>query len=103
MALRLGELPDAVAGFLDLPGQVRGEADLHYELGLALLEAGEPSKAGEHLAKAIALGPDMPSRPVAAYYLEKLGRPVPPPRVATPGPGQAPQQLPEDVFAKPTP
>src|SRR5262249_37736040 len=44
------------------------------------LEAGRPEEAAKHFTNALTLSPDMPTRPIAAYYLEKLGKAVPPKR-----------------------
>ena len=41
------------------------------------LEAGLPTDAGEHFTNALTWAPDLPLRPIAAYYLQKLGKPVP--------------------------
>jgi hypothetical protein len=41
------------------------------------LEAGLPVDAAEHFTNALTWAPDLPIRPIAAYYLEKLGKPVP--------------------------
>jgi hypothetical protein len=38
-----------------------------------------PEEAAEHFTKALTLAPDLVVRPIAAYYLEKIGKPVPPP------------------------
>ena len=34
--------------------------------------------AAEQFTKTLTLAPDLPTRPICAYYLEKLGRAVPP-------------------------
>ncbi len=67
----------AVNGFLSIPGNLGLQASWEYELGLCELEAGRPEEAARHLANALNLEPDMTNRPIAAYYLEKLGKPVP--------------------------
>jgi hypothetical protein len=46
------------------------------------LQVGDQLGAAEHFTKALTLAPDMMYRPIAAYYLEKLGKPVPPGREA---------------------
>ena len=47
---------------------------------MAALEAGRPvDETAEHLTRALTLAPNMAVRPVIAYYLKKLGRPVPEP------------------------
>jgi tetratricopeptide (TPR) repeat protein len=72
--------PDAATRLvLELPGRVELQAAWEYDLGLCLLEAGRPDLAAGPLDQALRLAPDLALRPVAAYYLEKLGKPVPPP------------------------
>jgi tetratricopeptide (TPR) repeat protein len=77
-SLLKGEIRAATQGFLQLPNQVNTEAGWEAELGLCLLESGDPDRAAEHLTKAITLAPTAAIRPVLAYYLEKMGKPVPP-------------------------
>lgn len=73
-----GEVKPATSGFLDLPSKVGLQAGWEFDLGMAILEAGEsPDFAAEHLTNALTLAPDLPQRPVIAYYLTKLGKPVP--------------------------
>jgi tetratricopeptide (TPR) repeat protein len=93
-ALSRGEAIPATDTFLSLPATLRQQASWTYELGLCQLEAGLPDDAAESLTKALTLGPDLPVRPIAAYYLERLGKPVPPPSkgdrgAATPAPAVA--------------
>jgi tetratricopeptide (TPR) repeat protein len=64
---------------LEFPDLVATRAQWEAELGLVLLEAGQPSLAGEHMETALTLNPGHPLRPVLAYYLQRLGRAVPPP------------------------
>jgi tetratricopeptide (TPR) repeat protein len=72
--------PDAATRtVLEIPGRVELQAAWEYDLGLSLLEGGRPDLAGGPLDQALTLAPDFALRPVAAYYLEKLGKPVPPP------------------------
>ena len=52
------------------------------------LEAGMPEDAAAHFTKALTLAPDLPVRPIAAYYLEKMGKPVPPVPKRTLGTGK---------------
>jgi len=47
------------------------------------LEAGSPDDAAEHFTKALTLFPELQFRPIAAYYLERMGKPVPPPPKTT--------------------
>ena len=41
------------------------------------LEAGLPTEAATHFTNALTWAPDLVVRPIAAYYLQKLGKPVP--------------------------
>jgi tetratricopeptide (TPR) repeat protein len=79
VALIRGQPDGATKLLLELPGRVELQAAWEYELGLCLLEAGRPDLAAGPLDQALSLAPDLALRPVAAYYLEKLGKPVPPP------------------------
>jgi hypothetical protein len=38
-----------------------------------------PDQAAEHFTSSLTLAPQLTTRPIAAYYLEKMGKPVPPP------------------------
>jgi hypothetical protein len=70
----------ATRTFLDLPAEVGKQAFLEFEVGMMCLESGQPlDTTAEHLTNVLKLQPDIASRPVIAYYLEKLGKPVPPP------------------------
>lgn len=61
-----------------LPEQIGTLAMWEFEVGLASLEAGRPvEETAEHFTNALKLMPNMLVRPVIAYYLKKLGRPVP--------------------------
>ena len=42
-----------------------------------MLESGSPDGAAEYFTRALKLVPDLTVRPIIAYYLEKLGKPVP--------------------------
>ncbi len=71
--------------FLELPEKLNTQAQWEFDLGMAALEGGFPPEyVAEHLEEALKLEPDLTVRPVIAYYLEKLGKPVPPPRSASP-------------------
>jgi hypothetical protein len=71
-------------------GLTTTQANWEAELGLAKLEAGMPQDVKDdrgvvvqkgalgHFLKALELAPDLPSRPLLAYYIEKLGGTVPP-------------------------
>lgn len=79
-----GEPKAATAALLTLPDKIGLQATWEFEAGLCRLEAGTPELAAEHFTKALTLAPKMSLRPIAAYYLEKLGQPVPPiPTAAT--------------------
>lgn len=78
-----GELKGASAAFLEIPEKIRQQSSWEYEAGLYRLEGGSPDLAAEHLTKALTLLPSMPARPIAAYYLEQIGKPVPPLTPAT--------------------
>lgn len=78
-----GEAVGATRMFLELPEKVDQQASWEFELALAALEGGLPADvAAEHFATALELEPSLAVRPVIAYYLEQLGKPVPPPRPA---------------------
>ena len=89
-----GDAREATDGFLELPPRVGTDASWEADLGIALLEAGEPKRAGDRFTRSLELAPDQASRPIVAYYLQKLGRPLPadldeevqPPPPATPEP-----------------
>ena len=80
-----GEPVAAVRMFLELPEKVNLQAEWEFEVALAALEAGlSPDLVADHFQAALKLEPNLTVRPLIAYYLEMLGKPVPPPRVATP-------------------
>jgi tetratricopeptide (TPR) repeat protein len=72
-----GDPRPAATSFLELPGQLGNQATWECEIGFCYLEAGQPSRAGDHFENALRLRPDLPSRPLLAYYLDKLGRKAP--------------------------
>jgi tetratricopeptide (TPR) repeat protein len=87
-----GEIKGASNAFLTAPGRISTQALWEYDLALCLLESGGPEKAAEHFTRALTLAPDLPTRPVIAYYLTKIGKPVPPPSSTAakpPTPGQS--------------
>jgi len=86
-ALFRGEAMQATNTLLAVPGTLTQQGSWEYDLALCKLEGGLPEEAAEHFTKALTLAPDLAVRPVAAYYLEKLGKPVPPP---TPKPAKKP-------------
>ena len=62
-----------------LPLSLRQQATWLYDLGMCQLEGGMPEAAAESFSKALTFSPDIGVRPIVAYYLEKIGKPVPPP------------------------
>lgn len=73
-----GEAKVATNVMLDIPEKIGQQASWEYEAGLCRLEAGTPDIAAEHFSRALTLAPKMNSRPILVYYLEKLGKAVPP-------------------------
>ncbi len=79
-----GEPVAATRMYIELPEKVDQQAGWEFELGMAALEGGLPTAfVAEHLKTALELEPNLSVRPVIAYYLERLGEPVPPPRPTT--------------------
>lgn len=72
-----GNVKPSVAGFTHLPSLLLDEATWEYELGLCLIESGQPGSAASHLSRALTLEPKFPIRPLLLYYLDKLGKPFP--------------------------
>ncbi|MEO6808323.1 MAG: tetratricopeptide repeat protein [Isosphaeraceae bacterium] len=70
-----GNVKPSVAGFVHLPTMLLDEATWEYELGLCLIESGQPDEAASHLTRALTLEPKFPIRPLLLYYLDKLGKP----------------------------
>jgi tetratricopeptide (TPR) repeat protein len=87
-----GDLQSGIRAFQELPDRTNTQANWEAELGFCLLEAGDPPRAAEHFTNALVLKGDLPLRPVISYYLEKLGKPVPP---AVPVPAAPPATAPE--------
>ncbi len=77
-----GGLKAATSSFMALPPKIGTEALWEFDLGMCLLEGGSAKEAADALTRALVLEPDLPMRPVIAYYLGKLGKPVPPRRNA---------------------
>ncbi|WP_406699768.1 alanine-zipper protein [Singulisphaera sp. Ch08] len=73
-----GEAKPASTLFMSLPGKLTTQANWEYELALCELESGESTQAAEDFTSALTLLPTLPTRPIIAFYLEKLGQPVPP-------------------------
>jgi tetratricopeptide (TPR) repeat protein len=76
-SLTRGETVQATDLYLMVPGTLGKQASWEFDLAMCELEAGLPVDAAEHFTNALTWAPDLPIRPIAAYYLEKLGKPVP--------------------------
>lgn len=77
-ALIHGDAKVATNIFVGLPSKLNTQAVWENDLGLCELEAGQPTLAARDLEHALTLVPDLPTRAVTAYYLERLGKTVPP-------------------------
>jgi tetratricopeptide (TPR) repeat protein len=77
-----GQAIAAVDQFLGIPGSLDQQASWEFDLAICQLEAGLPDEAARHFTAALTLQPDLSMRPIAAYYLEHMGKPVPPKREA---------------------
>jgi tetratricopeptide (TPR) repeat protein len=75
-----GQALQAANTFLSLPSSLGQQASWEFELALCQLEAGLPDAAAGNFTRALTLDPNLAGRPIAAYYLEKMGKPVPPKR-----------------------
>ncbi len=73
-----GEVRGATGALLEIPARIREQAEWEFEAGLCRLEGGSPALAADHFTSALTLNPKINTRPIMAYYLEKLGAPVPP-------------------------
>ncbi len=78
-ALTRGEAVGTSNAFIGLPSTLGQQASWEYDAAMCLLESGLPDQAATHFTSALKLFPDLPVRAIAAYYLEKMGKPVPPP------------------------
>jgi tetratricopeptide (TPR) repeat protein len=78
IALVRGEASAAANIFMAMPGSLLQQASWEYDLAMCELESGLPERAAEHFTSALTLAPQLVVRPIAAYYLEKMGKPVPP-------------------------
>ena len=79
----------ATNSFLTFPATLEQQATWEFELAQCQLEGGLPDIAAEHFTKALTLDPNLPTRPIAVYYLQKMGKAVPPGRDATGAPKPA--------------
>jgi tetratricopeptide (TPR) repeat protein len=95
-----GEAQPAINALITLPAKITTQANWEYELALYRLESGAPASAAEHFTRALTLAPTLSVRPIIAYYLEKLGKPVPPAPVETPAPEPAKTEKPNEEPAK---
>jgi tetratricopeptide (TPR) repeat protein len=75
-----GQALQSTNTFLSLPSSLGKQATWEFDLAMCQLEGGMPDAAAEHFTKALTLEPDLSVRPIAAYYLQKIGKPVPPKR-----------------------
>ena len=73
-----GEAKSAISTLLEIPGKLSMQASWEFDLALCRLESGLPDLAAERFTKALTLSPNLSVRPIITYYLEKLGKPVPP-------------------------
>ena len=72
-----GDLIPSINTDTSIPTLINRQAFWEYELAQCYLESGAPDSAAEYFTRALKLVPDMPMRPIIAYYLEKMGKPVP--------------------------
>ena len=108
-----GEPVSATRTLIDIPGMISQQAEWEFDTALAALEGGvAPEIAAQHFATALELEPELVVRPVIAYYLEKLGKPVPPlrpnepeekPTSPAPAPSTPPEPKVEEKAAEPAP
>jgi hypothetical protein len=74
-----GQAKSSTSLLLDIPGKIALQASWEFDVALCQLEWGRPDLAATAFTESLSLAPDMALRPVVAYYLEKLGKPVPAP------------------------
>lgn len=67
----------AVRSAMDVPAQVRQQAEWEYLVGLALLEGGEPKYAATRFQAALRLNPDLVGRSIVEEYLRRIGADIP--------------------------
>lgn len=90
-----GDPATSARTLLQIPEEGNKQALWEFEAGMASLEAGHPvDETAAHLTNALTLVPNLALRPVIAYYLKKLGRPVPEPPADAKKPEKAPLPLP---------
>ena len=90
---------------LTVPGTLAKQASWEFDLAMCELEAGLPATAGEHFTNALTWAPDLALRPIAAYYLQKIGKPVPDATKGNAPAGKTPAQsaATTDAIQAPTP
>ncbi len=76
-ALLRGEAIRSTDDFLKIPGAFAKQSSWEFDLAMCELEAGVPASASEHFTNALTWAPDLTVRPIAAYYLERIGKPAP--------------------------
>ncbi len=74
----IGDLLTFTKASIDVPKKLTQQALWEYDLALCELEAGKTESAAKHFTRCLELLPKINVRPVIVYYLEKLGKPVPP-------------------------
>ncbi|WP_205678636.1 tetratricopeptide repeat protein [Aquisphaera insulae] len=73
-----GDLVSAASTDLTLANLLGQQAGWEFELGVCLLESGTPDRAADAFSRALKLEPSTPYRPLMAYYMDQMGRAVPP-------------------------
>jgi tetratricopeptide (TPR) repeat protein len=96
-AMFLGEAMSVADTDMSIPGSIDQQANWEFDLAMCRLEAGAGTDAAENFKNALTLSPDMALRPVAAYYLEQLGKPVPPPSANAGATASQPPPVPADA------
>jgi len=82
--LTRGEAIASTSNYLAIPASLSEQATWEFDLAMCQLEAGTPDEAAVHFTRALTLVPGLAVRPIAAYYLGKIGKPVPPPSPSDP-------------------
>ena len=75
--LTRGEAIQATNAFLTIPGTLTQQASWEFDLAMCDLEAGMPTDAASTSPRHSPWHPICAVRPIAAYYLQKIGKPVP--------------------------
>ncbi|QEH33271.1 hypothetical protein OJF2_17720 [Aquisphaera giovannonii] len=102
-AVTRGDLANASNADLTLAGLLGRQSLWDFELGQCLLESGAPDRAAESYTRSLTVEPASPYRPLMAYYLEQMGRPVPAATKATTTPAAPGSQSPAAPDGKPEP